>query len=575
MMEGGFVAAPVANSAVVHNRSRQPFPGQTMHTNQELAVSRGMSKLAAIADRMQLGTQIQEAGRRMYQLAVQMSFNSGRPTQLVATACLYIICRRTRSPHLLLDFADVLQKPVKVIGQTYMRLLRRLVGGDPRHSSESSLVEVPIIDPSIYIERFARKLNFGRMNQKVQNTALRLIQFMHRDWICIGRRPNGLCGAALLIASCYHGQRCTAKDISDVVRLRESTLRQRLLELRYTPLATLSRTQFEQGSIESTQPIGSSQPLAIMPPCMRESRKKEELAALLDKKLEEDRTMGRAVLDGKPLEAITDGKAGDSIAMPPPKGGPRNKRKGDSKLPGSDGDGGGDDGALVLLDRARAEKFTKSDPTDGDIQDTAREIAAELQITGILEEPGQAAPSASAAGAAARIGELDRGGKSTALVSSSAEVMPMLDGTSVLPEAAGDSPKPLTDGQADSGEEEGLSDIDDEELDAYLLDRAERQDKSDIWHEVNKDYLEEWHVRGRESKRQKQRSTSGSHHSQAASDAGDASASESGSNSRSSRKGSWRPRAASCTESAVMALAKKGKVGSNRINIEALESLFS
>eukprot|EP00971_Amphidinium_carterae_P014870 293594-Amphidinium_carterae.1 len=52
----------------------------------------------------------------------------------------------------------------------------------------------------------------GGFLKKVQQTALRLIQFMHREWICVGRRPNGLCGAALLIATYYHGLRVSAKD---------------------------------------------------------------------------------------------------------------------------------------------------------------------------------------------------------------------------------------------------------------------------------------------------------------------------------------------------------------------------
>ena len=33
---------------------------------------------------------------------------------------------------------------------------------------------------------FARRLSLGSLQRKVQNTAMRLIQFMHRDWICIG-----------------------------------------------------------------------------------------------------------------------------------------------------------------------------------------------------------------------------------------------------------------------------------------------------------------------------------------------------------------------------------------------------
>ncbi len=37
-----------------------------------------------------------------------------------------------------------------------------------------------------------------------------LDQVMRRDWICTGRRPTGLCGAALLVAARYHGFKHTA-----------------------------------------------------------------------------------------------------------------------------------------------------------------------------------------------------------------------------------------------------------------------------------------------------------------------------------------------------------------------------
>jgi transcription factor IIIB subunit 2 len=52
--------------------------------------------------------------------------------------------------------------------------------------------------------RFAHKLEFGDKTQKVSMIALRLVLRMKKDWIHFGRRPSGLCGAALLIASRLH-----------------------------------------------------------------------------------------------------------------------------------------------------------------------------------------------------------------------------------------------------------------------------------------------------------------------------------------------------------------------------------
>jgi len=240
-----------------------------MQTSQELAINRGLSKIGYIADRLQLSAQLQDAGRRMYQLACQLNFTAGRPTRFVACACLYVVCRRNKSPHLLIDFSDVLQTPVKTIGRVYMRLIRRLVGGDPRQSAitEATDIKVPLVDPSIFIERFARKLSLGGMQRQVQNTAMRLIQYMHRDWICVGRRPNGLCGAALLIAAFYHGFRCSAKEIADVVRMSEATLMCRLQEMKQTPMALMSREQFEKANPETL--ALEDKPQHGMPPCMR------------------------------------------------------------------------------------------------------------------------------------------------------------------------------------------------------------------------------------------------------------------------------------------------------------------
>ena len=64
------------------------------------------------------------------------------------------------------------------------------------------------VDPSLYIHRFADRLDFGRQMHGVANTALRLVASMKRDWIQTGRRPSGICGAAIYIAAHIHGGCC-------------------------------------------------------------------------------------------------------------------------------------------------------------------------------------------------------------------------------------------------------------------------------------------------------------------------------------------------------------------------------
>ena len=55
------------------------------------------------------------------------------------------------------------------------------------------------------MHRFAARLDFKERMWGVTQTALQLIKSMKRDWIQTGRRPAGVCGAALFIAAHVHG----------------------------------------------------------------------------------------------------------------------------------------------------------------------------------------------------------------------------------------------------------------------------------------------------------------------------------------------------------------------------------
>uniref|UniRef100_A0A8C7MXJ7 Transcription factor TFIIB cyclin-like domain-containing protein n=1 Tax=Oncorhynchus kisutch TaxID=8019 RepID=A0A8C7MXJ7_ONCKI len=67
---------------------------------------------------------------------------------------------------------------------------------------------------------------------------------MKRYWIHTGRRPSGLCGAALLVAARMHKFRRTIKEIISVVKVCEATLRKRLNEFEDTPNSQLTIEEF-------------------------------------------------------------------------------------------------------------------------------------------------------------------------------------------------------------------------------------------------------------------------------------------------------------------------------------------
>lgn len=114
--------------------------------------------------------------------------------------------------------------------------------------------------------RFATKLEFGDKTHEVSMTAQRLVQRMMKDSIHSGRRPSGLCGAALLIAARMHDYNRTPMDIVRIVKIHESTLRKRLIEFGDTPSSMLTLDEFMAVDLEAEQD----------PPAFKAARKRDK-----------------------------------------------------------------------------------------------------------------------------------------------------------------------------------------------------------------------------------------------------------------------------------------------------------
>ncbi|GMF53306.1 unnamed protein product [Phytophthora fragariaefolia] len=223
-------------------------------------LANGKKKIRQIAGMLRLGDHYVDSAFRLFALALQRNFTHGRKTQTVIAACLYIVCRRERSPHLLIDFSDKLQINVYVLGGVFLKFCKLLQ------------IHLPLIDPSLYIHRFASQLNFAGKTHSIATTALRLVATMKRDWIETGRRPSGICGAALLIAARSQAVMCSLHDVMDVVNIGERTLKQRLYEFSLTPTAQLTYDQV--GKLEMSR-------VECDPPSFQRHREKEVMEMLL------------------------------------------------------------------------------------------------------------------------------------------------------------------------------------------------------------------------------------------------------------------------------------------------------
>ena len=170
--------------------------------------------------------------KRIYIDASKYKFTQGRKTELIVGAILYLACRINETKHLLIDFSEALRINLFLIGSLYIKL-SKLIGE-----------KIKIIDPSLYMQRFCNKFNLGNKARDVEKTALKILQFMKRDWITEGRRPTGLCGACILISAKLHKLNIDITLISKAVHVCPQTIVNRIDEFSLTRVASMTMEEF-------------------------------------------------------------------------------------------------------------------------------------------------------------------------------------------------------------------------------------------------------------------------------------------------------------------------------------------
>nr|XP_010303814.1 PREDICTED: transcription factor IIIB 90 kDa subunit-like [Balearica regulorum gibbericeps] len=295
-------------------------------------------------------------------------------------------------------------------------------------------------------------LEFGDKNHEVSMTALRLLQRMKRDWMHTGRRPSGLCGAALLVAARMHDFRRTVKEVIRVVKVCESTLRKRLTEFEDTPTSQLTIDEFMKIDLEEE----------CDPPSFTAGQKKlkiQQLEKALSKKLEDFEGEISSYQDEIEIELEN--------SRPKAKGVFANFTKDDPI----------DDSTSSILGEEEAE--------DEELEAAANHLNKDFYNE--LHEKDRA--------------KTDEDGKckngNEALVRPPA--LESLLGP--LPTAASlgitesikecISAKDREPGENTGDGELDLSGIDDSEIDRYILNETEAQIKAELWMKENADYLKE------------------------------------------------------------------------------------
>lgn len=263
--------ATVQGQMVAFNQARAALSGrQNAMDSREQTLSNGRKSIKDLASTLNIPDFIADAGYGWFLLALNHNFVKGRRSQNVTAACLYIACRKEKTPHLLIDFSSKLQISVFTLGATFLKMVRAL-----------NIVEIPLADPSLFISHFAERMDFDREREgsksKIIKDALMIAKRMSDDWIHEGRRPAGIAGACVLLAARMNHFRRSHAEVVAVAHVSEGTIQTRMNEFANTSSGELSMNAFR----ENLKPLESANP----PSFLRKELKQKRLAEQYEKKL--------------------------------------------------------------------------------------------------------------------------------------------------------------------------------------------------------------------------------------------------------------------------------------------------
>ena len=249
-----------------------------------------------------------------------------------------------------------------------------------------------------------------------------------------GRRPAGICGACLLLAARMNNFRRSVEEIVQVVKIADTTLKKRLDEFRKTPSGKLTLADFRRVWLEEEQ-----DPPAFTKGNEKEEKEKERKKRLKGKKRKRERNP-EAGQEGDEMQEM-EAEMEESIKQV--------SKDFDPLLFGT-GIGVGQGLPLFLPDVELEE--------DRNIDPALREKPPPSPLEKVMDE--------AVAEEVSSILQTDRG----------------LQVTQALNEVESRRNAAIAPNE--------FADLDDEELDQFILTDEEVRTKERVWVEMNKDYLE-------------------------------------------------------------------------------------
>lgn len=151
-----------------------------------------------------------------YKRIIQKGLLKGRSMKAICATAVYIGCKQCKVAITIRDLAIVSKLSLKKISHSYRSIFKRLA--------------LPMQTTSIgnHASEIATRL---QLSARTKDVAEKTVEALDGSRSFAGKSPTGFAGAAIYLASLLTGERRTQREIAEVARITEATIRARCREI--------------------------------------------------------------------------------------------------------------------------------------------------------------------------------------------------------------------------------------------------------------------------------------------------------------------------------------------------------
>jgi len=177
--------------------------------------------ISSWCDQFSLPKTISDIAKQLYKRADEEKLLRGKPLEAVIAACIFIACRQAHVPRTFREICNLTHVSKKVLGQCY-KALEYKFNLTPGASAADNNAPASTTGAEDLLIRYCNHLD---LPPNVQPICGDIIKKAREYGIADGRSPVSIAGGAIYFTSYLMGKPKSARDISAVAGVSESTIK--------------------------------------------------------------------------------------------------------------------------------------------------------------------------------------------------------------------------------------------------------------------------------------------------------------------------------------------------------------